>query len=1083
MTITFERPIGAHRDINELQYLSALHQTGNNLRPDATITDKDVVRFLLSRHGLKADLDFVKENLMPGLAGALGDSPAAVFDIVEIVSILLIPYLKKASASVDDDDNIFSKVLTMILKDSTASTDTPILDRAAMQNILETYGEFDVPPVVIDEMLLAAGALQEPTRLSAALLMKACTDDIAKYNNDWDETATTHFDDVFQGTTLDVEVIAGSSKNQNTDGSKELDDEEVNKSKSKFDEGQQVKRVYTAASVDGIAENYSSKAFVAIVWFLVVMLYFSYVINLNSFLGALDCSKFNNDFACKVVNSIVAWLLIFVQLSILGFLFVFMTSAGNSIYATRSIGDFLYLLVGIATVVCTTILSNIFQFRFLIINTTRPDETLWTAAKEFQSYSIVVLGAFLLLFQLKALFFLVVPKSTVSTGKLSFFSKLLVPGMAKAEKATKQSASFKTAKMVTDAIALHDGTLAGSSLRTSKNRNVTNTDNTEAKGFGDALLNFHATVDDRERYGGVLWCWKGMWKGTIVAEEGIWIHSRIYAINAAQIFVGVLFIILMVVFYTVVVSLYEPSSSSPSDYSSTPTSSPTTIDDGAINSAYSLSIYMNQVISEYLVQQSKYENFSSYLWLYFVNETFATEFAESLLNSLPDQLLEYTVQNLDSDTLQLLQQDVVLGIQNTSFVNTTGRLLIESTSHRNLQSTTTSPTSAASQQGETTTSPTSAPSQQGETTDWTPARWQGYLAVFLGGLTAFCAAISLFAIWIPSVVATVLQFRSGVIGSLRDPEFRRYRAAPDLTGVLFGAAFWGSLFASGSLFFMVGTVVFLAVYQITRPYFIQVLAQLIGILVTVGVKVIILMSLRKILFKGFYRKSPAFANCMMVCMECWNLALTVLSMLQRLVKLMLVTGFYVGRLDTPMLAKGVGNIGPVPLDDFPIQFRKDLLLHDAHRHPYMERLGVMYMLKLRYGDDFATRAGSAWRLIFVMALMPWLRRFRVNEDEGDEEIVTPEQKAIDRVNAKRLLMTHKFGPKRFMSSNDIIDADDYENNDDNGGEVTDGEELKVDEKEKLKNEVNLLKQKLLSIKEYLKSNGSDIVDSIVWELT
>jgi len=947
MTITFERPIGAHRDIKELQYLSALHQTGNNLRPDATITDKDVVRFLLSRHGLKADLDFVKENLMPGLAGALGDNPAAVFDIVEIVSILLIPYLKKASASVDDDDNIFSKVLMMILKDSTASTDTPILDRAAMQNILETYGEFDVPPVVIDEMLLAAGALQEPTRLSAALLMRACTDDIAKYNNDWDETATTHFDDVFQGTTLDVEVIAVPSTNRKTGESKELDDEEVNKSKSKFDEGQQVKRVYTAASVDGIAENYSSKAFVAIVWFLVVMLYFSYVIHLNSFVNECD-----NYFACEVVKCVVAWLLIFVQLSILGFLFVFMTSAGNSIYATRSIGDFLYLLVGIATVVCTTILSNIFQFRFLIINTTRPDETLWTAAKEFQSYSIVVLGAFLLLFQLKALFFLVVPKSTVSTGKLSFFSKLLVPGMATAEKATKQSASFKTTKMVIDAIALHDGTLAGSSLRTSKNRNVRSTDNTEAKGFGNALLNFHATVDDRERYGGVLWCWKGMWKGTIVAEEGIWIHSRIYAINAAQIFVGVLFVILMFVLYTVVSIIYESSSSSPA---SSPASSPT------------------------------------------------------------------------------------------------------STSSRN----------------EDSEFPTG----------WIPQSWHFYVSIFVGGHTAFFVAFSLFAIWIPSVVTTVLQFRSGVIGSLRDPEFRRYRAAPDLTGVLFGASFWGSLFACGSIFFIFGTVVFLAVYQLTRPYFIKVLAQLIGILVTVGIKVIILTSMRKILFRGFYRKSPAFANCMMVCMECWNLALTILSMVQRLVKLMLVTAFYVGRLDTPMLARGVGNIGPVPLDDFPIQFRKDLLLHDAHRHPYMERLGVMYMLKLRYGDDFATRAGSAWRLIFVMALMPWLRRFRVNEDEGDEEIVTTEQKAIDRVNAKRLLMTHKFGPKRFMSSNDIIGADDYENNDDNGVEVTYCEELKVEEQEKLKNEVRLLKQKLLSIKEYLKNNGSDIVDSIVWELT
>ena len=44
MTITFERPIGAHRDIKELQYLSALHQTGNNLRPDATITGEHISR-------------------------------------------------------------------------------------------------------------------------------------------------------------------------------------------------------------------------------------------------------------------------------------------------------------------------------------------------------------------------------------------------------------------------------------------------------------------------------------------------------------------------------------------------------------------------------------------------------------------------------------------------------------------------------------------------------------------------------------------------------------------------------------------------------------------------------------------------------------------------------------------------------------------------------------------------------------------------------------------------------------------------------------------------------------------------------
>ena len=73
----------------------------------------------------------------------------------------------------------------------------------------------------------------------------------------------------------------------------------------------------------------------------------------------------------------------------------------------------------------------------------------------------------------------------------------------------------------------------------------------------------------------------------------------------------------------------------------------------------------------------------------------------------------------------------------------------------------------------------------------------------------------------------------------------------------------------------------------------------------------------------------------------------------------------------------------IELDAYPIQFRQDLLVHDTHRHPYMERLSVLYMMKLRYGDKFGSRAGSAWRLIFVMALMPWLRRYRLDEDKKE----------------------------------------------------------------------------------------------------
>lgn len=38
----------------------------------------------------------------------------------------------------------------------------------------------------------------------------------------------------------------------------------------------------------------------------------------------------------------------------------------------------------------------------------------------------------------------------------------------------------------------------------------------------------------------------------------------------------------------------------------------------------------------------------------------------------------------------------------------------------------------------------------------------------------------------------------------------------------------------------------------------------------------------------------------------------------------------------------------------------------------------MYMMKLRYSDDFATRAGSCWSLLFVLCLMPWMRKYRLH---------------------------------------------------------------------------------------------------------
>lgn len=168
---------------------------------------EDVVYFLASRHGINADLNFVKERLMPDLAGALEeDEEEPVFDIVELVSIILIPHFLE-----DGNQDLFRQVMDMILLDITAGKDTDnrpkYLDDVLVRQVLEFYGETNVPQKAIDDMLRAAGARDDVNgelriELTPEALRRATTFDLKKYNTDWDHSLTTHFDDAFYGTTL-----------------------------------------------------------------------------------------------------------------------------------------------------------------------------------------------------------------------------------------------------------------------------------------------------------------------------------------------------------------------------------------------------------------------------------------------------------------------------------------------------------------------------------------------------------------------------------------------------------------------------------------------------------------------------------------------------------------------------------------------------------------------------------------------------------------------------------------------------------------------------------------------------------------
>jgi hypothetical protein len=37
----------------------------------------------------------------------------------------------------------------------------------------------------------------------------------------------------------------------------------------------------------------------------------------------------------------------------------------------------------------------------------------------------------------------------------------------------------------------------------------------------------------------------------------------------------------------------------------------------------------------------------------------------------------------------------------------------------------------------------------------------------------------------------------------------------------------------------------------------------------------------------------------------------------------------------------------------------------------------MYLMKLRYRESFGSKAGAAWRLLFVYSLLPWMHKYRI----------------------------------------------------------------------------------------------------------
>jgi hypothetical protein len=264
--------------------------------------------------------------------------------------------------------------------------------------------------------------------------------------------------------------------------------------------------------------------------------------------------------------------------------------------------------------------------------------------------------------------------------------------------------------------------------------------------------------------------------------------------------------------------------------------------------------------------------------------------------------------------------------------------------------------------------------------------WKVKFSVVIATIVGFSWSFFLGVTYIASAVSTILRYRSGVLQSLRGrADFNKNRASTSTVSLVLGAMFWGDFFSSIILLVLVLLLLIILLLPFVRPYLLQAVQLVAGIAFSIGLKMILVIILGKRNTKGFYTSNPIITHFFGIALECWSIALTSLSMLVRTIKIIVAAVLFIGRIDIPFLADGADKLGPVVLDPYSSYFRQELLSADAHHHPYIERLGCMYLMMLKHGEEFCDMPGSTWRLLFIFALMPWVQLSRITDDEENPE--------------------------------------------------------------------------------------------------
>ena len=194
----------------------------------------------------------------------------------------------------------------------------------------------------------------------------------------------------------------------------------------------------------------------------------------------------------------------------------------------------------------------------------------------------------------------------------------------------------------------------------------------------------------------------------------------------------------------------------------------------------------------------------------------------------------------------------------------------------------------------------------------------------------------------------------------------------------------------------------------------RILSWCLGLSITIGVKTIVMMLSRKTFHQALVRKRVKASNYNALAMECWQLGVGGGALLSRLCQFLFAAAFWIGRIDVVFLDEDVSIFG-YSFDYTPINYRTELLVHEVHKHPWINRFGGMCLMRLKHGRDFGTAAGAKWRLLFVLSLAPWLARYRKKRDDDDDSddedlmllssVMSPRDGRIERL--KRRIATRE----------------------------------------------------------------------------